>query len=122
MDLTLDTTKLDTAGLTLGENLNDKCKHGSDTLIHDLLPNKPQSLQFESNASGSGSVILFNGDNKGPTICISVGDYREFLIRSVNGDGSSFIKLEGHVVTLTKEGLLAMLWGKSNIGDYGANE
>jgi len=104
----------------LGEFLKDKCKHGSDNLIQDLPANKVQSIQIQPNDSGSGSVILFNGQNIGPTICISVGDNREFLIRPVNGDGSSFIKLEGHVVTKTKKGVIEMMWGDSNISDSGA--
>jgi len=120
MDLNLDTTRFDTAGLTLQEFLNDKCKNGSVTLIQDLLANRVHTIQFEPNASGSGSDIIYDGENKGPTICISVGDYREFLIRSASGDGSSFIKLLGHVVTKTKEGRFEVLWGDSNIGDSGA--
>jgi len=118
MDLNLDTTRFDTAGLTLQEFLNDKCKNGSVTLIQDLQANRVHTIQFEPNSSGS--IIIYDGENKGPTICISVGDYREFLIRSASGDGSSFIKLLGHVVTKTKEGRFEVLWGDSNIGDSGA--
>jgi len=122
MDLNLDTTRFDTAGLTLQEFLNDKCKNGSVTLIQDLLANRVHSIQFKPNASGSGFDIIYDGENKGPTICISVGDNREFLIRSASGDGSSFKKLEGHVVTKTKEGRFEGLWGDSNIGDSGTKD
>jgi len=118
MDLTQETTSLDTAGLTYEEYLKDKCKHSSVTLIQDLQANRVHTIQFEPNSSGS--IIIYDGENKGPTICISVGDYREFLIRSASGDGSSFIKLLGHVVTKTKEGRFEDLWGDSNIGDSGA--
>jgi len=118
MDFTQDTTNFDTGGLTPQEFVNDKCKHGSVTLIQDLPANRVHSIRFEPNASGSD--IIYNGQNKGPTICISVGDNREFLIRPLNGDGSSFINLEGHVVTKTKKGVIEMMWGDSNIGDSGA--
>jgi len=120
MDFTQDTTNFDTGGLTPQEFVNDKCKHGSVTLIQDLPANRVHTIRFEPNASGSD--IIYNGENKGPTICISVGDNREFLIRSASGDGSSFKKLEGHVVTKTKEGRFEGLWGDSNIGDSGTKD
>ena len=122
MDLTLDENYLDLNGRNTHDYVSAWCNPTNETLtfIQNLTPNEPQILQFEPNASGSGSVIRFNGELKGPKICISVGDYREFLIRSVNGDGSSFKKLKGHVVTKTKHGVIEMMWGDSNIGDSGA--
>jgi len=122
LDLTQDMMNLDIDDGDFTRYFSLWCDLESATFIQDLQPNKPQSLRIEPNASGPGSVIFFNDEYIGSKICISLEDFRELLLRSVNGDGSSFIKYKGHVVSLTKDGVFQILWAASNIGDSGANE
>ena len=113
---------LDLNDQSLEEYTGKLCSVESKNLISNPPINEVMKLDIGHDEEEEATIYV-NGEDKGPKVCIKMGDNREWLVTEVNGETSAFHKITGHTAVKNKDnGYLELLWTDSNVGDSFARQ
>ena len=79
-------------------------------------------MKIQRKSESDKNEIIINGDSYDHKICLNVGDARELLMAEDGHRTDTYLKLLGHVFTVTKSGIVEVWWTPSHKHDIGANQ